>query len=554
MGKKTIAVDEVYKALMEENGEVIYDLRDKTITGKLDLKHHSIKKAVYIQDCVFIDEIDLSYCEFKQPVYLSGTHFAEALTSEGTVFEGNLECKNAVFKGGVNFQDVKCTGNGLFKDTQFANEKRTVDFLNATFGGNLECDRAVFKGGVRFQGINCTGHGLFRDTQFENEEKLVDFLNAAFGGDLTCDRAVFKGGVLFEGVKCNGHGFFQDAKFENEKKLVNFLDATFGENLECDKAIFRCGVRFQGIKCTGSGLFRDTKFKNKEQLVDFLNATFSGNLECDKAVFKGGVRFQGINCTGHGLFRDTKFENEKKTVDFSFASFNANLEFKNNIFQQNLDLNGTSIKRLSLKSISFYQNGEDSKKKVDLRGCVIENFIGTREDNLKFLDAQRPKHFSREPYIQLEKYYLKIGDETEAKRIFLKGRDAVRRNAVIKGTSIHWSWTKIVGDWFLNLSVRYGTQTWRLLIPIFILLAVGFYIHWADDTLTIKDDLAITAQTFGQKLIYLIDLLIPINLHIAEKWQLNSLSGEVYAIFLTIFGWLLVPLLVASLGGILRRQ
>ena len=81
MGKKTIAVDEVYKALIEEDGEVIYDLRGKTIAGKLDLTFHSIKKAVSIKDCVFKGEVDLSYCELKQPVYLSGTHFEKALTS-----------------------------------------------------------------------------------------------------------------------------------------------------------------------------------------------------------------------------------------------------------------------------------------------------------------------------------------------------------------------------------------------------------------------------------------------------------------------------------------
>ena len=406
---------------------------------------------------------------------------------------------------------------------------------------------------MRFEGVKCTGHGDFRGTQFENKEKLVDLLNATFVENLDCDKAVFKGGLIFQGVNCTGHGLFRGTQFENKEQLVDFLNATFVENLDCDKAVFKGGMRFQGVNCNGHGLFRDTQFENKEQLVDFLNATFGGNLDCDKAVFKGEVRFEGVKCY-NGLFRDTKFENEKKPVDFSFAYFCANLEFKKKKFKQNIEFSGTSIKRLNLKSISLSQKDKDLKKKVDLRGCVIEKFTGKKEDNIKLIDAQRPKHFSREPYIQLEKYYLKIGDETEAKRIYLRGRDAVRRNAMIKGTSIHWSCTKIVGDWFLNLSVRYGTQTWRLLIPIFILLALGIYIHWEDGTLTLKDDLAITAQTFGEKLIYLLDLLIPINLHIAEKWQLNSLSGEVYAICLTIFGWLLVPLLIASLGGILRRQ
>ena len=92
MDKKIVAVDEVYKALIEENGEVIYDLRDKTITGKIDLRYHCIKKGVYIQDCVFKDEVDLSYCEFKQPVYFSGTNFEESIKSEGAVYGEKNNC------------------------------------------------------------------------------------------------------------------------------------------------------------------------------------------------------------------------------------------------------------------------------------------------------------------------------------------------------------------------------------------------------------------------------------------------------------------------------
>jgi hypothetical protein len=551
--KNTISADEIYDALTKEDGDVVYKLSDKTITGKLDLTYHSINKAVYIQNCEFLDDVNLTYCEFKQPVCFSGTRFEKSFICYGAVFNGNLECDGAVFKGGARFAGVKCNGNGLFRETRFANEEIIIDFLCATFKSDLDCDGAVFEGGTMFQCVKCSGNVLFRGTRFKSKEQLVDFLNSNFNGNLDCDGAVFEGGARFQGVKCSNNGYFRDVQFKNKEKLVDFLNATFEGDLYCDRAIFKGGIQCAGIKCNGNGRFQDTQFENEEKIVEFLNATFMGNLYCDRAIFKGEVRFQGMKCTGHCLFRDAQFENDKKLLDFSFASFGANLEFKNNIFRLNLDFNGTSIERLNLENISYTKDGKDSDKKIDLRDSFIRNFIGENKDNLKFVEAQRPDCFSQEPYIQLEKYYLRTGDEIEAQRVYLRGRDAVRGNATKHGTKIHWPWTKIVFDWFLNLSVRYGTQTRRLLIPIIVLLLVGFYIYRGDDALVLKDKNTETAQ-FREKVIYLVDLIVPVNLRIAEKWQPKCFTGEIYALCLIIFGWLLIPLLVTSAGGLLRRQ
>jgi hypothetical protein len=538
MTEKTKTADEVFKALTGKDGKVIYTLRDVTVTGMFDLRYQAITKALDIQNCVFTDVVDFSYCEFNRRVVLSGTEFQQSIRSANTTYKQGLLCNDTIFQDKI----------------------RNTDFLNAKFGGDLDCGKAVFKGGVRFQGVTCSGTGFFWDTQFENEEKIVDFSTASFAGQLDCDGAVFRGGVSFAGLQCSGSGLFRETQFENLEHWVDFLGASFKGNLDCNRAVFKGGVGIQNVQCAGSGFFRDTHFENERQMVDFLGASFGKTLDCDRAVFKGEVRFQGVQCGGNGYFRETQFENEKYLIDFGLTSFKTLLQFKDITFRQAVGLKEAAIKRLDLQGISFSENGKDLKKKgkVDLRGCVIEIFPGSKEDNLKFIEAQDPKYFNYGPFIQLEKYYRVIGDETEAERIYVKGRDALRQHARKLGTGIHWSRKRRVGEWLLDVSVKYGTRTRRLLGLILIFLALGVFIYWGDGALAPSKAPPVgtpaAAQTIVQKIVYVIDLFLPVKLNMVDRWQPVFFLGEVYAIILIVCGWLFIPLLIASLSGYLRRK
>jgi len=70
--------------------------------------------------------------------------------------------------------------------------------------------------------------------------------------------------------------------------------------------------------------------------------------------------------------------------------------------------------------------------------------------------------------------------------------------------------------------------------------------------------------TRGEKLFnrlgYTLDLFIPlVNLGIAKKWEVNRkypnrLCLEAYSIVAVLYGWILIPLLIASLSGIVKKQ
>jgi hypothetical protein len=129
------------------------------------------------------------------------------------------------------------------------------------------------------------------------------------------------------------------------------------------------------------------------------------------------------------------------------------------------------------------------------------------------------------------------------------------------------------------LLTGYGVHTWLLLIPIFLFLFVGTLVFWAPKALVTPpgtpgesnegqaNAIYLTSPSgqeqsqdeLGQHLVerasYSLDLFLPlINLHIDENWQPNRLGRQIYAVVHSMVGWILVPLLLASLTGIIRRE
>jgi hypothetical protein len=208
-----------------------------------------------------------------------------------------------------------------------------------------------------------------------------------------------------------------------------------------------------------------------------------------------------------------------------------------------------------------------------MRGCTFAGFIGDESVATQVVEAQDANAFSRDPYLQLERYYSSIGDDVQATQIYRKGRLAHLKNAWATNTSTRWSWRTIAKDGFLNVSTCYGTQTWRLLVPLMILFILGTWLFWSNDALrpipSASAELAAETATstrpadkiadnLQSKAIYRtgysLDLLLPVvNLHFEDQWEPRSPWLRAYAAFQVVMGWVLVPLLLASLAGFIRR-
>src|SRR5829696_7267094 len=73
-----ISAEEVIRELTRDRGDgedPVYRVSGKRVSGKLNLKHRTVKVAIEMQSCQFSDEVDLRYSEFEQAVDFSGCTF-----------------------------------------------------------------------------------------------------------------------------------------------------------------------------------------------------------------------------------------------------------------------------------------------------------------------------------------------------------------------------------------------------------------------------------------------------------------------------------------------
>jgi hypothetical protein len=162
-----------------------------------------------------------------------------------------------------------------------------------------------------------------------------------------------------------------------------------------------------------------------------------------------------------------------------------------------------------------------------------------------------------------------------------KGRSELRKNAWRRGRrTAEWPLRTKLADVSLWWLTGYGVRTYYLLWPIFFFLLVGILVLWPSEALVpppgthgqANEGQAnvtyLTSTVSGQaqsqdglaqhlfdRASYSLALFLPlVNLHIDEDWQPNGLGRQIYAVVHSMVGWLLVPLLLASLTGILRRE
>ena len=97
------------------------------------------------------------------------------------------------------------------------------------------------------------------------------------------------------------------------------------------------------------------------------------------------------------------------------------------------------------------------------------------------------------------------------------------------------------------------------LVWILIFLCVGTCIFWSTEAMSPKKDTEHTDNSglskLGHRLWYSVDLFIPIvNLRIADEYQRPHGWYALYAVIHIGMGWLLVPLLIASLSGVIKKN
>jgi hypothetical protein len=173
--------------------------------------------------------------------------------------------------------------------------------------------------------------------------------------------------------------------------------------------------------------------------------------------------------------------------------------------------------------------------------------------------------FSPYVYTQLAEVYRRSGREGFARQVAIRREKERRRQPDL-------SWGGRAWNRFLDLTVAYGYQPWRALVPLVVFFLLGWFLFtlppaqevMVHSSTNIKG--AISAAVCHEPYpcfsppVYVLDTLLPIvDLHQESKWaparpQPWGVWYEVLTYLLIASGWILTTAVVAGIGSLWRRE
>jgi hypothetical protein len=192
---------------------------------------------------------------------------------------------------------------------------------------------------------------------------------------------------------------------------------------------------------------------------------------------------------------------------------------------------------------------------LDLRGFSYGRiFLAWREA----LDIIEP--YDVHPYRQMERAFRDMGLDRDADRVYLAQRWRALR---LKGPR---QWLNRAGGFLYWLFARFGVRPWRLAGFSFVLLLISIGIFDQPKAVISVKDSPCTAHTLNRReaLGVSLDYFLPVPVPVAACWVASRetafalfgqpVSFSLWGSVLKLMGWIFVPLGVAALTGLLRRD
>jgi hypothetical protein len=586
--------------LQEPEKSTEYPSLSETYT--VDFATSSFGDHLECRDAVFRGYVSFNSISCGSTGQFISTCFEKGANFTAASFDWHFDCTKAKFMGPATFNSLRCDGSGRIEGVSFKDE---ADFTAASFSRNFDCIRAKFNGPVYFNSLRCGGVGFLDRVHFEKE---VDLRYSAWTSPLVCRGSTFCGKVDCSEMSCAHDGIFNSTQFESGERVV-FAGAKFGGALQCEGAVFKGRVDFSSLKCDGAGHFRNATFVNDE-VVDYRHSHFGGDLDLRCAYFAGRVRLSQVTIKNKLRLGASCFKEEAELYDsdikiLELIDANYHLETKHPLEIRTTEEpeefativeTKDELERI-FKPITFRWVASKLKtrkvrgrkhtveklfpfkpNKVTLTGISFERFHGgpnrelAWELALRFCEGQDPTKFSRDPYLQLKKYYSSIGEDDDALDIHYRGRCALRENAKasrsrFKTGRVHWSRLKMTTDFIWKLFTGYGQKMHRLLLAFLFFVTLGTIFFWSQATLTLPPGAeeatkkatkeAIISQQGAPKLVdrmvYSADLLIPVlDLRAGDTRIAENSVMWFYEVVQIFAGWLLIALLIAWITAVAK--
>ena len=591
----------------EVRSQPVVSVTNGTIAGDLLANDLVIPFNIFFTNIEFDGFVSFSGAQL-QSITIYNSNFHESLNFMRTTFDGNADLRKNVIRESVNFSGAHVSGELWFDETEVLGTEKLdgttipVEFAYMTVGGRASFSAAIFQGDAsfgrsRFQQLEMTagfnGIAVFVETRVE---ETADFNSAQFasralfenfstGLDANFDVAWFNAeadfrtrligrDAKFASTEFNGEAIFDHFKAE---RFVDFNNTIFHQSfrfssttvshLHFENTVFNGPVAFEGMRASQAVELVNTSYVYTEDPFRFTlvnvedDVTFTG-FTAPAGILMHNSHFGSLNISTH--------ENpEIAFIDMTGTDIDSNLVIENvnmkSFLAEGLSVGkSTTLGHVSVKEKLDMRNASVGILKLDdqlewpnnseffnLRGMTYSDIdLGdqglTGETWRSLLRLVNQSAYSPPAYHALGRFLTNHGHPDWAEEVELSQKRR-ERNEVLKPFSGAWLWS-----WFLDIFDGYGDHQLLALVWIGFFIAVGALVFRRKENMIPIDQGG--AKVEYNPIWYSFALFLPcINLGIARKWEPNAERkwARNYKYIHMILGWILIPLALLTISGII---
>jgi hypothetical protein len=460
---------------------------------------------------------------------ISGEFLGRLVAGEipGTKFRHNgIQLRNALIDGSLDIsgQDVRvpftCAHCEFVDDVDMSDVHffHSVSFERTAFDHDINMDHAVADGDVDL-----------RDAQFDAD---VDFSALHVAGSLYVggahvntegQQASFdhiKVGILaeFSNLELNGPFTLEDAE-------LNEL------NLGRDISLCKARAENPGQACA--------EYRTAPS-IDLEEATIQRELSL-LGVDVDNLYVSGLDVHGRAILQGLIIENsaDLRGAHFQYLILANDVSWPDHTSspESRIQLDGISFSQIEIQDGRNFDN--TSPKQYPATDDFYKNMLKMWPDNAGY---------SARPYQQMEKAFAEAGRPDLADLAYESMKDKERTNG-------HLTVFQGFGSWVLSLLIRYGREPSRALYASVAFIVLGWIIFRHRRYVDPKDPK--NADKTFRPFWYSLDLFLPLStLPDAEIWEPkeDDWARSFYARFHSVLGWVLIPIGLAAITGLLSGK
>jgi hypothetical protein len=238
-----------------------------------------------------------------------------------------------------------------------------------------------------------------------------------------------------------------------------------------------------------------------------------------------------------------KFQNKQKIANFNSMKVSGFAFFNNAVFEGSVDLTYAEFAWLDLSSALWPKVAG----KLQMQGMSYKTILAAKdqpESHKALLKLADQSAYTADLYSHLEEFFLRQGYRGDADRAFIAGK---RREREENLHGLGWLGSRLL-DWL----VGYGRRPWQAGIPCAFFVTLG-YILFSPKKMEPQrpEDTPRVYSRFW----YSLGLFLPfVDLQSNKVWKpkANQTFLRNYMRVHILLGWILVPLVLAALTGLIK--